>query len=96
LEFSTQAWSPWTETDKSCLEKVQQRAVRQVSGLSSATYEEKLLELGLPTLEERRHQADMCMVHKILHGKGELKADTWFERDGHGENNESRVRPLEH
>ncbi len=77
-------WSPWTETDKSCLEKMQQRAVRQVSGLTSTTYEEKLLELGLPTLKERRHQADMCMVHKILHGKGELKADTWFEMAGHG------------
>ncbi len=45
------------------------KAVRQVSGLASTTYEEKLLELGLPTLEERQHQADMCMVHKILHGK---------------------------
>jgi hypothetical protein len=26
----------------------------------------------------------MYMVHKILHGKGELKADTWFEMAGHG------------
>ena len=78
------------------VQKVQQRAVRQVSGLTSTTYEGKLLELDLPTLEERRHQADMCTVHKILHGKGDLKAVTWFERDGHGENNESRVRPLEH
>ena len=82
LEFSTQAWSPWTEADKSCLEKVQQRAVKQVSGLTATTYEGKLLELDLPTLEERRHQADKCMVHKILHGKGELKADTWFEMAG--------------
>jgi hypothetical protein len=84
LEFSTQAWSPWTEADKSCLEKVQQRAVRQVSGLTATTYEGKLLELDLPTLEERRHQADMCMVHKILHGKGDLKAVTWFEMAGQG------------
>ncbi len=72
LEFSTQAWSPWTETDKSCLEKVQQQVVRQVSGLTSTTYEGKLLELDLPTLEERRHQADMRMIHKILYGKGDL------------------------
>ncbi len=58
--------------------------MRQVSDLTSTTYEGKLLGLGLPTLEERRHHADMCMVHKILHGKGELKADTWFEMAGHG------------
>ncbi len=38
LEFSTQAWSPWTKRDKACLEKVQQRAVRMVSGLKSDEY----------------------------------------------------------
>ena len=59
LEFSTQAWSPWYEEDKSCLEKVQQRAIKMVSGLRARTYEEHLSELGLSTLEERRHQADM-------------------------------------
>jgi len=79
LEFSTQAWSPWTEADKACLEKVQQRAVKQISGLTSTDYEERLAELGLPTLEERRHQADMCMVHKILQAKGGLCRETWFE-----------------
>jgi hypothetical protein len=25
--FSPQAWAPWTEADKACLEKVQQRVV---------------------------------------------------------------------
>jgi hypothetical protein len=80
LEFSTQAWSPWTEGDKACLEKVQQRAVRMVSGLKSDDYSERLSELGLPTLEERRHQADMAMVHKILCGRGSLDSNQWFER----------------
>jgi len=82
LEFSTQAWAPWTEADKACLEKVQQRAVRQVSGLASTSYEDRLLELNLPSLEERRHQADMCMVHKILQGRGGLNPETWFEMAG--------------
>jgi hypothetical protein len=80
LEFSTQAWSPWTEGDKACLEKVQERAVRMVSGLKSDDYSERLSELGLPTLEERRHQADMAMVHKILCGRGSLDSNQWFER----------------
>ncbi len=39
-----------------------------VSGLQAETYEEKLLEVGLDSLEERRHQADMLQVYKILHG----------------------------
>ncbi len=65
-----------------CLEKVQQRAVRQVSWLTSTSYEDRLLELGLPSLEERRHRAGMCMVHKILQHKGGLNPETWFEMEG--------------
>ena len=64
LEFSTQAWSPWTEGDKMALEKWQKKAVGMVpvSGLAAKTYEDKLKELGLQSLEERRYQADMHMM----------------------------------
>ena len=61
IEFSTQAWSPWTEGDKMALE-VQKKAVGIVSGLAAKTYEDKLKELGLQSLEERRYQADMHMM----------------------------------
>ena len=84
LEFSTQAWAPWTEGDRNCLEKVQQRAVKMISGLKSNIYEERLRELNLQTLSERRHQADMAMVHKILHGRGGLDYATWFEKAENG------------
>jgi hypothetical protein len=79
LEFSVQAWSPWTEADKECLEKVQRRAVRMVSGLAARDYEERLRELGHTTLEERRHQLDMQQVHRILVGKDKVKSETWFK-----------------
>jgi hypothetical protein len=85
LEFSTQAWAPWTEADKSCLEKIQQRAVRMVSGLAGKTYEERSVELGLETLEERRHQVDMAMVHKITYGKGQLNHSCRFEKAADGQ-----------
>jgi hypothetical protein len=55
-----------------------------VSGLKSNVYEERLRELNLPTLLERRHQADMAMVHKILYGRGGLDHTTWFEKAEHG------------
>ena len=58
-----QAWSPWTAHDKEALEKVQQRAVKLISGLRAREYEDRLKELGLTTLEERRHQADMAVVY---------------------------------
>ena len=80
LEFSTQAWAPWTEADKKVLERVQMRAVAMVSGLVSQDYEARLTELGLLSLEERRHQADMCLMHKIMNGIGGLHHEIWFER----------------
>ncbi len=43
-----------------------------MSALKCVTYEDRLQELGLPTLEEQRHQAAMCMVHKIMPGKGKI------------------------
>jgi hypothetical protein len=48
------------------LEKIQRRAVSMVSGLKGVTYEEKLPEVGIPTIEERRHQADMVRTFKIV------------------------------
>jgi hypothetical protein len=51
------------------LEKIQRRAVNMVAGLKGSTYEKKLEELDMLTLEERRHQADMVQVYKILHGR---------------------------
>jgi hypothetical protein len=66
LEFASQAWAPWTSTDKACLEKVQERAIRAVSGLKSATYQARLRELNLQSLEDRRLEADMVLTHKIL------------------------------
>ncbi len=61
------------------LEKIQKRAVNMVSGLKASTYEEKLKELGLTTLEERRHQTDMEQVYKIVTGSDMVKSDSWFQ-----------------
>jgi hypothetical protein len=80
LEFASVAWSPWFEADKAVLEKIQQRAVAMISGLKGNSYEERLRELGLTTLEERRHQADMVQTFKILRGFDKVKSDTWFQR----------------
>ena len=63
LEFSVQAWAPWCQRDKELLENVQKRAMRMILGLRSELYEDRLKELGLTSLEERRHRADMALVH---------------------------------
>ena len=61
------------------LEKIQKRAVNMLSGLKASIYEEKLKELGLTTLEERRHQTDMVQVNKIVTGSDMVKSDSWFQ-----------------
>ena len=78
LEYCIQAWSPWTVADKEVLEKVQKRAVGLVSGLAGKTYEEKLAECGLTTLEERRIRGDMIQTWKIIQGVDAVNKETWF------------------
>jgi len=43
------------------------------SELGNGSYEEKLRELGLLSLEDRRVAADMIQVYKILHRKDKVK-----------------------
>jgi ribonuclease P/MRP protein subunit RPP40 len=78
LEFAVQAWNQWLVRDVEVLEKVQRRAVNMVAGLNGSSYEEKLEELDMLTMEERRHQADMVQVYKILHGHDNVDKNQWF------------------
>ncbi len=50
------------------------------SGLNSNEYEDRLTELGMETLEESRHQADKCMTRNIMHIRGKLDPNTWFDK----------------
>ena len=67
------------------MEKVQKRAVAMVTGLAARDYEERLREMGMVTLAERRHQSDMAQVHKILTGKDRVQRETRFEMARTGE-----------
>jgi Reverse transcriptase (RNA-dependent DNA polymerase) len=78
LEFSVQAWSPWLQKDVDVLEKVQERAIRQVNGLRGETYEQKLRELKMESLADQRVEADMMLVYKVLNGKCKVEAEDWF------------------
>jgi len=79
LEFASQAWSPWLRKDIEVLEKVQERAVKMIGGLKGHTYEDRLREVGLQSLEDRRSDADLVMVYKVLTGKVRVNNGKWFE-----------------
>ena len=69
LEYCVQAWAPWTVADVDLLENVQKRALRMTSGLTGSTYEEKLAEVGLMSLSDRRARGDMIETWKIINEK---------------------------
>ena len=78
LESSVAAWSPWYETDIKLMEKVQERMTRLLSDVKGATYEDRLKEVGLTTLKERRLRGDMIETFKTLKGFNKVEKDKWF------------------
>jgi len=77
LEFSSPAWNPWLARDIEILERVQMRAVKMVGGLAGTTYQERLDELGLQSLEARRNEADVLLMHKVIHGACKVNGEKW-------------------
>ena len=67
LEYAVQSWNPWTQADKEVLERVQERALRYMSGCDGSSYEDRLAAAKLTTLEARRERGDMIQVWKYLH-----------------------------
>jgi len=51
-----------------------------VSGLKSAVYEERLKEIGLQSLTQRRERYDMIQTFKILNSIDKVDYRIWFER----------------
>ena len=59
-----------------------------VHGLVGNTYEEKLEEIGLSTLENRRKRIDLIQTFKIINGIDDVDPSVWFNLVG---NDDARV-----
>ena len=77
LEYAVSAWSPWLKKDIEALEKIQHRATRRISDIRG-TYPERLEQLDLTTLEERRIRGDAIETYKYLHKIWDIDSSALF------------------
>ena len=79
LEYSSVVWDPATIRDQKLLEGVQRRATKLIPTIKDLSYEQRLVNLGLPSLQYRRARADMIQVYKIVHGMDRIDPTIFFE-----------------
>ena len=68
LEYAVQFWSPSMRKDIERLEKVQARATKLIPSIRHMSYERRLAELNLYSLEKRRIRGQLIETFKILKG----------------------------
>ena len=72
------AWRPYRKKDIDTLERIQSRATKMIPELRDLSYEERLKECGLTTLETRRLRGDLIEVFKILNGYENIDRNMFF------------------
>ena len=78
LEYCIQAWRPYRKKDIDTHKRIQRRATKMIPELRDLSYEERLKECGVTTLETRRLRGDQIEVFKILNGHENIDRNMFF------------------
>jgi hypothetical protein len=87
LEFCTTVWNPSYIKDKALIERIQHRVTKMIPSLKHLSYEDRLSQSNLLTLEERRNRADLIEVYKMANGLSSVPLERMFKM-----NPDSRTR----
>ena len=74
FEYAAAVWDPYLIKDINLLEKTQRFALKVCAKNWSLSHDELLSHLQLPPLSERRSQAKLCHLFKIMHGLEDFPA----------------------
>ena len=77
LEYCIQAWRPYSKKEK--LERIQRKATKMIPELRDLSYESRLLQCGLTTLETSRLRGDQIEVFKIVNGYEDVDRNMFFK-----------------
>ena len=66
LDYGSPVWKPSTKKYRQLLENAQRRATKLVPELKMLSYQDRLRELNLPTLYNRRNRYDLIQLFKII------------------------------
>ena len=79
LEYCIQAWRLYRNKNIDRLGKIQRRATKIIPELRDLSYESRLLQCGLTTLETRRLREDQIDVFKIVSGYEDIDRNMFFK-----------------
>ena len=70
---------PYRKKDLDKLERIQRRATKIIPELRDLSYESRLLQCGLTTIETRRLRGDQIEVFKIVNGYEDVDRNMFFK-----------------
>ena len=78
LDYCVQAWRPYRKKDIDTLERIHRIATKIIPGLRDLSYEKRLKECGLTTLETRRLRGGHTEAFKLLNRYENIDRNMFF------------------